>query len=1022
MSILGIDFGATKIVAAYFDAKTQKSEIILDNEENRSTACCLAFTKTERLFSKAAEYQAVSNPENTIFGRDIKLIIGNDYKIETFIKSDLNPDNERELKLTYRNEEIKIFPEHMIAMLLSRLRENAEKRLGRNFSQAVVSVPAMFNAKQRNALKTACSAAGLEVKAFLNNTTAAAIHYAVERKFSGYSRKILIFDMGATSFEVGVFEIRNNSVTTLACDGSLEIGGENFVDRLKSYFLQQMRENYMFIEHDNEKLSRLHDACEKVKTVLSTTNLADVKVEAFNDGQPYEFKMYRDEFEYLCKDLFEKIHEIVHETTKNICDIEEFIVIGGGGRIPKVEETLKNALKIDHLSKVLNQDESVANGTAYYAAKSDIFSVHEVTATEFLIESEKSKVVIARKGKKLPISHEITFKHGEDSYPEFRIYQDFHHFVSIVSFNEYLTLKTDVDSNGLVKIIKNEGNEILNLQSIPSNKVEKMKNLDKNFESTEKLYKTLQVKLNALESKCYKYKRTVDSKDLFEVLTENDKFRVKELCENTLEWIKYAQYATKDDIISKQEELDEICFNLIEQAQKKHAQNVLETSANQYFSNKDFERAIDAYTKLIEQSKENDFLVLAYRCNRGRALYYLKRWEEAIKDFNFLLDQSYNKSNLEECRFYRAKCYFLLENFDASLKDLDYLLRANDLKSEFRNGILTLKVKVLLVTYGRSKEYGQNSLEISKIDELMNDYPFMQYLKKSNRNLLGEMFLKRATCKFSVHFHDKALEDLEKAADYLDNHGEIFKLRAQCFFILGKIDQAEQEIQSCLLVTDEGSELRSDIVMLSAEIEKSRKEQTLKRELKEFERLRAENAYEDVVKIMKKIKNEHRPLPKNIRDEFMRAEIVANYHHFKKAREGIQDCSSLLIDNMKDLFALRYRAKFYLADKCKWQAERDLNKILSINPDDQEAIELLNSLKQNGFWNKVLKIINWNTDNSEKKVQKQFQSNGDELGANSDDEGPNCNSKKDTVIDIGESAEASNANVTKLRKKYETNF
>ncbi|CAD8155997.1 unnamed protein product [Paramecium octaurelia] len=374
-SVIGIDLGTTySCVGICIDGSI---EIILNDQGNRITPSCVAFTDTERLIGDAAKNQAYRNPQNTVF--DVKRLVGRQYS-EYIVQQDIklwpfkveaSVDDKPMIVVKYKGENKKFYPEEISSMVLTKIKKNAEAYLGRKVSRAVISVPAYFNTLQRQATRDAATIAGLQVLKIINEPNAAAIAY--NQKVSEDDTNILIFDLGGGTLDVSLLEIQNGVFDVKATAGDTHLGGEDFDNKLVQYCCQEfLKKKGIDIRGNPRALRRLRTQCERAKRVLSSANQTTIEVDSLEANEDFICTISRAKFEELCLRLFEQCIHSVEKLFKDSCyqknEIHEVVLVGGSTRIPKIQELLRKYFDGKELNQSINPDEAVAYGAAVYAA------------------------------------------------------------------------------------------------------------------------------------------------------------------------------------------------------------------------------------------------------------------------------------------------------------------------------------------------------------------------------------------------------------------------------------------------------------------------------------------------------------------------------------------------------------------------------------------------------------------------------------------------------------------------------
>uniref|UniRef100_A0A336MB84 Hypoxia up-regulated protein 1 n=1 Tax=Culicoides sonorensis TaxID=179676 RepID=A0A336MB84_CULSO len=360
--VLAIDFGSTKIVSAYYDIANGRSNIIVDSHSNRALRSCIAFTKTQCLFGYAAECQINSNARNTIRGRDLKLF---SYKKAFERFSPLQLASKSMILVEYLEKEIPVHSEQLFALLLSKVKQESEKTLQKHFDKCIITIPSCYNCIQRTMMQDAAIISGFEAVQLISDTTAAAITYACEKNILKKGHNILMVDIGATYCQAALIHIENKSVVVKACAGKEKLGGDDFVCVLMEYFIREYHKSTgVDLSKNQSCLTRLRFGCEELKLMLSTTEHAKLTIESFQNGYPYHLEMKRSQFENLSLGLFNDIDNLIKEVFKRTSvgkdQVEKVVLVGGGTRIPKIQQSLIQYFNGAPLCRILNQDEAIA--------------------------------------------------------------------------------------------------------------------------------------------------------------------------------------------------------------------------------------------------------------------------------------------------------------------------------------------------------------------------------------------------------------------------------------------------------------------------------------------------------------------------------------------------------------------------------------------------------------------------------------------------------------------------------------
>ncbi|RKP02300.1 hypothetical protein CXG81DRAFT_10940 [Caulochytrium protostelioides] len=368
--VIGIDLGTTYSCVGIW--QQGRVEIITNEQGHRITPSYVAFTEEERLVGDAAKNQAPMNPYNTIF--DAKRLIGQRFTddnlqrdIKLFPFSVINKANKPVIQVEVKGEKKTFTPEEVSAMILGKMKETAEAYLGEKVTHAVVTVPAYFNDAQRQATKDAGVIAGLKVARIINEPTAAAIAYGLDKK--GGERNILVYDLGGGTFDVSVLTIDDGVFEVLSTNGDTHLGGEDFDNRVISYLSNLYKtKTKKDPSKDARALGKLKREVEKAKRALSSQMSVRIEIESFHDGDDLSETLTRAKFEELNMDLFKRTMKPVEKVLKDAklkkADIDEIVLVGGSTRIPKVQKLIEDFFNGKRASKGINPDEAVAYGAA----------------------------------------------------------------------------------------------------------------------------------------------------------------------------------------------------------------------------------------------------------------------------------------------------------------------------------------------------------------------------------------------------------------------------------------------------------------------------------------------------------------------------------------------------------------------------------------------------------------------------------------------------------------------------------
>ncbi|RFU24926.1 hypothetical protein B7463_g11413, partial [Scytalidium lignicola] len=372
---IGIDLGTTYSCVGVF--RDDRIEIIANDQGNRTTPSFVAFTDTERLIGDAAKNQVAMNAANTVF--DAKRLIGRKF-VDAEVQADmkhfpfkvLDKAGKPIIEVQFKGETKQFTPEEISSMVLVKMRETAEAYLGGTVNNAVVTVPAYFNDSQRQATKDAGLIAGLNVLRIINEPTAAAIAYGLDKKVEG-ERNVLIFDLGGGTFDVSLLTIEEGIFEVKSTAGDTHLGGEDFDNRLVNHFVNEFKRKYKKdISSSARALRRLRTACERAKRTLSSAAQTSIEIDSLYEGVDFYTSITRARFEELCQDLFrstlDPVERVLQDAKIDKSSVHEIVLVGGSTRIPRIQKLITDFFNGKEPNKSINPDEAVAYGAAVQAA------------------------------------------------------------------------------------------------------------------------------------------------------------------------------------------------------------------------------------------------------------------------------------------------------------------------------------------------------------------------------------------------------------------------------------------------------------------------------------------------------------------------------------------------------------------------------------------------------------------------------------------------------------------------------
>ena len=372
---IGIDLGTTYSCVGVW--QNDHVEIIANDQGNRTMPSYVSFTCDERLIGEPAKSNAANNPKNTVF--DSKRLIGksfNDEKMTSILKhlsyNVIGKENKPFIEIEYKGETKVFSPEEIAAMILGKMKEVAEAFLGETVTDAVVTVPAYFNDSQRQATKDAGTIAGLNVLRIINEPTAAAIAYGLDKQ-AKTEKNVLIFDCGGGTHDVSIISIDDSVFEVKATGGDTMLGGEDFDTHMVEHFCTEFKRKHKKDISDNKRsMRRLRTACESAKRTLSSSTVASIEIDSLYEGIDFASSITRAKFENICDDIFKRtmapVEQVLSDSKLSKSQIDEIVLVGGSTRIPKIQQLLTEFFNGKDLCKSINPDECVAYGAAVQAA------------------------------------------------------------------------------------------------------------------------------------------------------------------------------------------------------------------------------------------------------------------------------------------------------------------------------------------------------------------------------------------------------------------------------------------------------------------------------------------------------------------------------------------------------------------------------------------------------------------------------------------------------------------------------